>query len=376
MLVPNDSNPKQVSDNVDIKTEEDQTKLAEHKYSFTDQEIVPQVTPTAEETNVDFSISHENENRQQKHRRKIRDALYTEKGSKQIKSNEVKHKKKASDANQHKTAENVKAEKQKKKTATNYDIRKAPELDEQVEKPEIENHVEEINENHLEVTNKRVAIKIKMCTNCGSRHLQEQCPLQNPYYVVSDSITLPEWNERYRAIYEKEMSSENNDDMDSKLDPIPFASLSLPSLLYLADTNTSHGIGVFTNTNIKEFTQLGPLLGKIIREVDISEDFNMRDLWQVYSDKTHTFLNTENLLESNWMRFVRPASSRDTRNVAAVSKAEELFFITTADISAGKELVYWQDDVLSVTKKKMEKASEYIMSLSIIIIKFPISPMA
>lgn len=368
MLVPNDSNPKQASDNIQFETEEDQTELAEDKYSFADQEIVPQITPTAEETNVDFNISNENENRKQKHRRKIRETLYTEKGSKQIKSNEVKHKKKASDANQHKTVENVKAEKQKKKTATNYDIRKAPELDEQVEKPKIEIDIKEIDEDQLELTNKRVAIKIKMCTNCGSRHLQDQCPLQNPYYVVSDSITLPEWNERYRSTYQKEMSFENNDDMvDSKPDRFPFASLSLPSILYLADTNTPHGIGVFTNTNIKEFTQLGPLLGKIIREVDISEDFNMRDLWQVYSDNTHTFLNTENLLESNWMRFVRPASNRDTRNVAAVSKAEELFFITTTEISAGKELVYWQDDVLSVTKKKMEKASEYIMSLSIIL---------
>lgn len=356
MLAPNDSDPKPVSDDVLIETEKDQPKLADDKYGGVNEEIVPQVTPVAE-TNVDFSISNENENRKQKHRRKIKEILETEKCSKQIKANEVKHKRKANDVNQHKSVENVKAERQKKKTPTNYDIRKAPELDVQAQTPKVENHIKEINENQLEATNKRVAIKIKMCTNCGSRHLQDQCPLQNPYYVISDSITLSEWNERYRAIYEKEMS-ENSGDMDSNLDSFPFASLSLPSILYLADTNTSHGIGVFTNTNIKEFTQLGPLLGKVIREVDISEDFNMRDLWQVYLDKTHTFLNTENLLESNWMRFVRPASNRETRNVAAVSKAEQLFFITTTEISAGKELVYWQDDVLSVTKKKMEKASK------------------
>lgn len=314
------------------------------------------------EGTLDFSIT--NENQRHKRQRKSKEALESDNITKQIKATEIRksEKQKKNVTQNNKVIENCRTMKQKKKSPTTYDIRKAPELNEQVEAPKIENHIKEINENQVDTGNKRVAIKIKICSNCGSRHLQDHCPLENPYYVVSDSLTVSEWTEKYKPVYEKKLASESdiieNGDGDNKLEGFVFATLSLPSMLYFADTNTEHGVGIFTNTNIKEFTQFGPLLGRVIREVDIPEDFNMRDLWEIYSDKAPIYLNTEDYQESNWLRFIRPASNRENRNVAAVSTSKQLFFITTKEVLAGKELVYWQDDMLTVTKKKMEKTSE------------------
>ena len=74
--------------------------------------------------------------------------------------------------------------------------------------------------------------------------------------------------------------------------------------------------------------------------------------------KSH-YLSTEDPQRSNWLRFIRPAPSREERNVSLVTKNGELFFVTTADLSANEELLYWTDDTISAwSKKRMSKSSE------------------
>ncbi|KAK5642149.1 hypothetical protein RI129_008316 [Pyrocoelia pectoralis] len=241
-------------------------------------------------------------------------------------------------------------DKQKKKS-NNYDIRKAPELNEQIEeKPDPDGMLL----NDTDASNQRVAIKIKLCCNCGTRHVQDQCPLQNPHFIIRDSLKYEEWLERYKPLYDKQLQAE---ELHESKENITFAFLSLPPGIHLNDATGSEDLCVVTSLTIKEFTQFGPLFGKTVKEVDISEDFNMKHLWEIYSEKSHIYINTENLDESNWIRFVRPAPTRDERNVIAISRNCELFLISTKEICAGEELMYWQDDLLSTTKKKMEKTT-------------------
>lgn len=234
-----------------------------------------------------------------------------------------------------------------KRKIKNHDIRKAPELD---IKPVIKI---ETPPDVPEAVPERVAIKIKLCNICNTRHLQEACPLRNPNCVVRDATTLDDYLKNAPEIDDLQT---DDDDSSVKNELETFSVKSLPDILYLEDSNTSHGLSVFTKFEIKEYTQFGPIIGKTIKEVDIPEDFGMKHLWEVYSEKNF-YVNTEDGECSNWLRYLRPAPNRELRNAAAVSKNDQLYMITTRNIVCGEELLYWQDDALGTNKKKMEKTS-------------------
>lgn len=44
---------------------------------------------------------------------------------------------------------------------------------------------------------------------------------------------------------------------------------------------------------------------------------------------------------SNWMRFMRPASSNEEQNVVAYQQGQDIWFITLKDVSQDNELRYW-----------------------------------
>ncbi|XP_044259010.1 uncharacterized protein LOC123007661 [Tribolium madens] len=259
---------------------------------------------------------------------------------KSVVEKEEKIKKKKTSTNLDKPTKKEKSTESKKKF--DHDIRKAPELDLQ-------------NDNKLESQKpeqelSRVAIKIKLCQNCSTHHIQDQCPLSYPNFVISDSIDLPSWEEKFQSQFVK---SEKEDEANKFV----FANVSLPSFLQFMETNTEHGLGVWAIVDIQEFTQFGPLVGKVVKEVDISEDSNMRDIWEICGENGNVYFSTENLETSNWMRFVRPAPTRDDKNITAVTKESSLYFVSTKAIKNGEELLYWQDSTIASSKKKMEKTS-------------------
>lgn len=239
-----------------------------------------------------------------------------------------------------------------------HDIRKAPELTVQVENnihlQDSELKADEKNDK------KHVAIKIKMCSVCNTHHLQGLCSLQNPQHIILDMITLLEWQERYKPLFDSDSFStsefQDTDRMDSNIIKFSFAVMSLPSILCIKEM--SNGWCVFTKEEIKSHTQFGPLIGKAVREVDIPEDSSMKDLWEIQSEKFHGFINTESLEESNWIRFVRPAPARDERNAVVFCKNDELHLMVIKNLRVGDELLYWQDSSVVSNKKKMEKTSE------------------
>lgn len=273
--------------------------------------------------------------------------------AKVLKQRKVKHDNPEGKSKKCKATEIVRVERNKRKI--DYDIRKAPELNNQVEtKVSLDDTTSDTTKQH------KVAIKIKLCLICSMHHLQDLCPLQNPHHI-SDAMTIREWRDCYQQTYTKNLktdSDKENGDCTNNSYLLSFSYLSLPLCLFIKDCNTPHGLGVFAREDIKCYSQFGPLVGRIVKEVDIPEDFNMKNLWEVYNDKVHTFINTESLEESNWIRYVRPAPSRDERNIAVVCKSDELFITSVRDIQKGEELLYWQDNLITTNKKKMEKTSK------------------
>lgn len=247
------------------------------------------------------------------------------------------------------------------KKKIDHDIRKAPELTIQVENNvQMQNSELKITDDSETNDKKRVAIKIKLCSVCNTHHLQDHCSLQSPQYHISDSLTFLGWQKRYKSLLDEKPYSDSLQDADSPESNIKlsYAVMSLPSILYMKENN--NGWCVFAKEEIKSHAQFGPLIGKTVREVDIPEDSGMKDYWEVQSEKYHGFVCTENLEESNWMRFVRPASTREERNITVVCKKDELYFVTIKNLQMGDELLYWQDSSVVSNKKKMEKTSKFL----------------
>ncbi|XP_063920863.1 uncharacterized protein LOC135135662 [Zophobas morio] len=244
------------------------------------------------------------------------------------------------------------------KKRVDHDIRKAPELglqtDNKIDAPKTVQETTDVSS--------RVAIKIKLCQNCNTHHIQDQCPLSYPNFIIPDAVDLNTWQNKYENLYADQTeivkSEKESDHRSEDVNKFVFARASLPNFLQLIDTNTDHGLGVFAKIEIQEFTQFGPLVGKVVKEVDISEDSNMRDIWEICDENGgNIYFNTENLEISNWMRYVRPAAARDDKNITVITKKDVFYFITTKLIKNGEELLYWQDSTVTTNKKKMEKTS-------------------
>jgi hypothetical protein len=168
----------------------------------------------------------------------------------------------------------------------------------------------------IETEPPRLAIKIKLCQECNSRHLQDACPLLEPKYTIKDSISLEQWIKQYNNKLEVMNAFNSNnpmsqgyskcvdDDFDSEEElsekyksktkrdyekkqqtidenkPL-YARDSLPECLEIKLSNMDHGLGVFVKSLVPMYAQLGPLIGKPVQEMDIPDDFSMKHIWEV-----------------------------------------------------------------------------------------------
>lgn len=187
---------------------------------------------------------------------------------------------------------------------------------------------------HVASSTKKLADRIRQCIDCSQKHALGECPLTDPVLVVMDTIS-------------------QKDDLRR-----PFASLTLPKILKLMNIDKRHGPSVVAVEHIAQYTQFGPLVGERIEEADIHEDMDLKHIWEVFGNDFKLYIDTANENTSNWLRYIRPANSRSERNTSVTVKQDNLYFVTTEDVEAGTELVYWSDDPTSFwSKKKLEKTS-------------------
>lgn len=179
---------------------------------------------------------------------------------------------------------------------------------------------------------RRVAIRIKLCGECGARHVAGTCPFTRPTHVLPDSCPPPnphahEVPQQNGVIVapphrespvnlsgggggagrEEEREVETWRDPQRPGSPTSYARTSLPPGLALerrvlpppSDNNvdSDNDVGVVGVTQIPgrqvevvvaraaitRYTQLGPVVGVPVRERDIPDDFCMVNLWEVSS---------------------------------------------------------------------------------------------
>lgn len=298
------------------------------------------------------------------------------------------------DSNSEANAEELghKHRKKKHKGKKNHDVRKAPQ-DGMIppEREEAEELLPPIGDalpvdidNEVSADHQRLAIKIKLCQDCHCRHIQDACPLISTVYEIPDSMMYSDWIDiqKHNPEVSKALASENpmsegygkpaddgfesdeeSDQYKSKAQseekrvqmdeerPL-FSRDSLPDCLELKISNNEHGLGVFSKDPVPMYAKLGPLVGEPVKEMDIPDDFSMRHIWEMESDGKTFYTSTTNPLKSNWVRYIRPAESKEERSVAVITQNGKLYFVTTQNITPGSELTYWADSQSSAWTRK------------------------
>ncbi|XP_034935127.1 uncharacterized protein [Chelonus insularis] len=279
------------------------------------------------------------------------------------------------------------------KNKKNHDVRKAPQngmIPSEIQES-LESSSGPLNSSQADFENEgnnsepqRLAIKIKLCQDCNNRHIQGACPLISASIEITDNLSYEQWLNKYndnvevmQAVTSEDPMSEGyrkavDDGFESdeeaseqknkaqteekrlqvdKERPL-YARESLPECLELKMTNSEHGLGVFAKTSISSYVKFGPLIGKFVKEMDIPDDFPMRHIWELDIDGKTCYISTTNPLKSNWIRYMRPAETREERSVAVVIQNSQLYFITTQIIPPGSELTYWADSQSSAWMRK------------------------
>lgn len=215
---------------------------------------------------------------------------------------------------------------------------------------------EPVEEKQTEKTKTINVIKIKLCNYCNTPHLKDSCPITYPHYTVKDAMDYNTWSHKYKSLHEdhcKKLNLDKNDVNDEDFNKFSYSVLSLPDCICLGESKDD--IGIFAKIDLEPFSQFGPLVGKVVKEMDIPEDVDMKNIWEVSENNRNVYFNTEDALVSNWIRYIRPAPKREDRNLTVIARDYKMYFVSVEFIKAGDELLYWQDCPTLGTKKKMEK---------------------
>lgn len=265
------------------------------------------------------SVEDDDERKTRRKRRKSRPDEESAKSDGEETTTQHKHRKR-----KHKHAEHKSSKK------NNHDVRKAPQdglgvLAKVEEVPPARDEVNAsaeagttVEQSVLENSSgepQRLAIKIKLCQDCNTRHLQDACPFVITPIRIADAINYIDWLYKHNSNGELQKAldaedplsegytggpnedtfesddetsgneqSKTRNDSDETLDNRPlFAKESLPECLELRATSTDHGLAVFARRSIAKYSKLGPIVGVPVREMDIPDDFTMRHIWEVWT---------------------------------------------------------------------------------------------
>ncbi|ESO12583.1 hypothetical protein HELRODRAFT_105412 [Helobdella robusta] len=137
-------------------------------------------------------------------------------------------------------------------------------------------------------------------------------------------------------------------DQARKNTPLSYATLPQGLIFYPSSPNYNT-MGVWTTKPIMKGSRFGPLKGRIISEgemLSLKRGVCYRsDLWPIFSSPQSItishYLDTSNLIASNWMRFVSFSSLSSSQNLLACQFQDFVYFFATEDIPQGAELRVW-----------------------------------
>lgn len=314
---------------------------------------------------------------------------------------------------------------QRKRGPKPHDIRRAPEMISPAElRPKLEgdsgdsendlsdDDEEQFHNNSENSMDSEKGVMRYECCFCDELHSPEECPIRRSSCWICDSIEKYRWMEENKDILDKikpdpslmdikpeddeigdlleednpdeELNDASSDEEESikaeeanvqaqllkrkeEEDRLPsYCDATIPEQFEVIKSEVM-GNKVVTRTLIPKHMKLGPLVGQVIHVKDIPDDCTMKEIYEIHDGQKSYFISTANKNESNWLRYIRPAPTRDQRNVVVVwmgqtdGNLSEVYFVTCKDIADGCELFYWSDHLNSTWgRKKIDKMSKLI----------------
>ncbi|CAG2230906.1 PRDM7_9 [Mytilus edulis] len=100
------------------------------------------------------------------------------------------------------------------------------------------------------------------------------------------------------------------------------------------------GLGVFADQTFQQRSRFGPYEGEVTTDPDKAHSTGYA--WQIHTDGTNShYIDANNKIKSNWMRYVNCARNEDEQNLIAYQYKGQIFYRSFKDIVQGTELLVW-----------------------------------
>ncbi|XP_053387483.1 zinc finger protein 271-like isoform X2 [Mercenaria mercenaria] len=153
------------------------------------------------------------------------------------------------------------------------------------------------------------------CEECNKEYDMD-CPIHGPLEYIQDTEVL------------------NSQDPDRALHSLP------PDLVVKNSSIKGAGLGVFTEKEIPARVMFGPYGGVIVTDPEKAHKSGY--CWQIYKDgKPSHFVDAQDKVHSNWMRYVNCATSEEVQNLVAFQFKGGIYYRSYKTIAAGTELLCW-----------------------------------
>jgi len=103
--------------------------------------------------------------------------------------------------------------------------------------------------------------------------------------------------------------------------------------------------GVYCKTLVKKYTRFGPVVGRVVKENSLDFDEDRRKVFIINTDSgKKKLVLTEQMAGTNWTRAIKSATLSQNATVLAISVQDELYFVTTGDLSPGTQLTFYSQE--------------------------------
>nr|CEP16106.1 PRDM4 [Platynereis dumerilii] len=183
--------------------------------------------------------------------------------------------------------------------------------------------------------------KIPQVSTAHSQVVNGQMDREKSNHLIATGSYCVECDKMY--IEEEDLECVAHNGVTTEISDTPSLSrarISLPGQLQLKQVKPNQ-VGVFAGDNLLEKTRFGPLVGQL-RHIQDDEVKDTPMLWKIFErGEASQVYDCSDEESSNWMRFMRPASSNGEQNVVAYQQGQDIWFITKKDVAPGTELRYW-----------------------------------
>ncbi|XP_055954521.1 PR domain zinc finger protein 12 [Patella vulgata] len=110
-------------------------------------------------------------------------------------------------------------------------------------------------------------------------------------------------------------------------------------------------VGVTSTTWIKNGTEMGPFIGRVLQLTDIDTNNDNDNMWEIFDDKGDVLYFIDggtNFPRASWLSYVNCARNEQEQNLEIFQVGHSIFYRAIKDIAPRQELLVWYGRSLSL----------------------------